>query len=137
MQIRRYKLNLLFIIITIILGLINSSYILFAAENKEEINGEIILNKISLATRWLTEQQRPDGSWPIVTQDKHSSVVATGLFGLMTFDNIYKKGDKPPSFHLPDFKKALSFLLTQQHDEGYWPHKQYQSCYRDNRCPWH
>ena len=120
MQIHKYKLNLLFIIITIILGLINSSYILFAAENEEEINREIILNKISLATRWLTEQQRPDGSWPIVTQDKHSSVVATGLFGLRTFDNIYKKGDKPPPFHLPDFKKALSFLLTQQHNEGYW-----------------
>jgi len=117
---RRYKLNLLFIIITIILGLINSSCILFAAENEEEINRETILNKISLATRWLTEQQRPDGSWPIVTQDKHSSVVATGLFGLRTFDNIYKKGDKPLPFHLPDFKKALSFLLTQQHNEGYW-----------------
>ncbi len=95
-------------IITIILGLINSSYILFAAENEEEINREIILNKISLATRWLTEQQRPDGSWPIVTQDKHSSVVATGLFGLGT------------SLPTPDIKKALSFLLTHQHNEGYW-----------------
>jgi squalene cyclase len=120
MQIRRYKLNLSFMIIAIILGLINSSFVLFAAENEEEINREIILNKISLATQWFTEQQRPDGSWPIVTQDKHSSVVATGLFGLGTFDNIYKKGYKPPPFPLPDFKKALSFLLTQQHNEGYW-----------------
>jgi len=92
-----------------ILVLINSSCILFAAENEEEINREIILNKISLATRWLTEQQRPDGSWPIVTQDKHSSVVATGLFGLGTL-----------SLPLPDFKKALSFLLAHQNNEGYW-----------------
>jgi len=108
MQIRKYKLNLSFIIIAIILGLINSSFVLFASENEEEINREIILNKISLATRWLTEQQRPDGSWPIVTQDKHSSVVATGLFGL---------GTPLPT---PDIKKALSFLLAHQHNEGYW-----------------
>jgi len=91
-----------------ILVLINSSCILFAAENEEEINREIILNKISLATQWLTEQQRPDGSWPIVTQDKHSSVVATGLFGLGT------------SLPTSDIKKALSFLLAHQHNEGYW-----------------
>jgi squalene cyclase len=108
MQIRRYKLNLSFIIIAIIFGLINFSCTLFAAENEEEINKEIILNKISLATQWLTEQQRPDGSWPIVSQDKHSSVVATGLFGLGT------------SLSTPDIKKALSFLLTHQHNEGYW-----------------
>ncbi len=117
----RCKLILSFIIIAIILGLINSPYILFAAENKEEMNREIILNKISLATRWLTEQQRPDGSWPMVTQDKHFSVVATGLFGLGTFSRIVKnKGDKPTSLPLPDIEKALSFLLSQQHNEGYW-----------------
>ena len=108
MQISRYKLNLSFIIIAMILVLINSSCILFAAENEEEINREITLNKISLATQWLTEQQRPDGSWPIVTQDKHSSVVATGLFGLGT------------SLPTSDIKKALSFLLAHQNNEGYW-----------------
>ena len=108
MQISRYKLNLSFIIIAMILVLINSSCILFAAENEEEINREITLNKISLAIQWLTEQQRPDGSWPIVTQDKHSCVVATGLFGLGT------------SLPTSDIKKALSFLLAHQNNEGYW-----------------
>ena len=73
-------------IITIILELINSSYILFTAENEEEINKEIILNKISIAAQWLASQQCPDKSWPAVTQDKNSSVVATGLFGLGTFN---------------------------------------------------
>lgn len=116
----RYKLILSFIIIAIILGLINSSFVLFAANNEEEINREIILNKISLATRWLTEQQRPDGSWPIVTQDKHSSMVATGLFGLGTFGDLDKDWGINLSLHTPDIKKALSFLLTHQHNEGYW-----------------
>lgn len=46
--------------------------------------------------------------------------MAIGLFGLRTFGNIYKEGNKPPPFPLPDFKKALSFLLTHQHNEGYW-----------------
>ena len=104
----RYKFILQFLIIIIIFGAINSSFVLFAANNEEEINREIILNKLSLATQWLTEQQRPDGSWPIVTQDKHSSVVATGLFGFGM------------PFSTPDIKKALSFLLTHQHNEGYW-----------------
>ncbi|MBA7566223.1 hypothetical protein ES708_07911 [subsurface metagenome] len=112
MQIRRYKLNLFFVIIAIILGLINFSFVLFATEKEEEINREIILDKISLATQWLTEQQRLDGSWPIVTQDKRSSVVATGLFGLGTFNQT--------SLTAPNIKKALSFLLTHQHNEGYW-----------------
>jgi len=116
----KYKLILSFMIITIILGLINSSFVLFAANNEEEINGEIILNKISLATRWLTEQQRPDGSWPIVTQDKHSSVIATGLFGLGTFGDLDKDWGDNLSFPTPDIKKAFSFLLTHQHNEGYW-----------------
>jgi squalene cyclase len=112
MQIRRYKLNLFFVIIAIILGLINFSFVLFATEKEEEINREIILDKISLATQWLTEQQRLDGSWPIVTQDKRSSVVATGLFGLGTLNQT--------SLTASNIKKALSFLLTHQHNEGYW-----------------
>ncbi|GAI79510.1 unnamed protein product, partial [marine sediment metagenome] len=41
-------------------------------------------------------------------------------FGLKTLGNIYKEGDELPPFPLPDFKKALSFLLNQQHNEGYW-----------------
>jgi squalene cyclase len=101
----------LFIMI-IIFGLINSSVILFASAKEEEITKENILNKITLAAKWLTEQQRSDGSWPIVTQDKRSSVVATGLFGLGTFNQI--------SFSTPDIEKALSFLLSQQYNEGYW-----------------
>ena len=96
----------------IILGLIMSLIILFvtaATAKEEEITRENILNKISLASQWLTEQQRPDGSWPIVTQDQQSSVVATGLFGLGTL-----------SLPIPDTKNALSFLLAHQHHEGYW-----------------
>ena len=80
-----YKLILPFLIIIIIFGLINSSAILFTAAKEKEIKEEIILNKISLASQWLTEQQRSDGSWPIVTQDKRSSVVATGLFGILSY----------------------------------------------------
>lgn len=49
-----------------------------------------------------------------MTQDKRSSVVATGLFGLGT------------SLPLSDIKKALSFLLSRQHNEGYW----------DSSFPW-
>jgi len=95
-----------------ILGLINFSATLFAAAKEEELTGENILSKISLAAKWLTKQQRPDGSWPIVTQDKRSSVAATGLFGLGTFNQI--------SLSLPNIEKALSFLLAHQHNEGYW-----------------
>jgi squalene cyclase len=98
-----------------ILGLIMSLFILFvtdAAAKEEEITEEIILSKISLAAQWLAEQQRSDGSWPIVTQDRRSSVVATGLFGLGTFNQI--------SFFTPDIEKALSFLISQQYNEGYW-----------------
>lgn len=65
-----------------ILGLIISLIVLLvtsAAAKEEEITEEIILSKISLAAQWLADKQRPDGSWPIVTQDKRSSVVATGL----------------------------------------------------------
>jgi squalene cyclase len=118
------KLILLFLIINIILAptLIistnNSFTVLFsasvatAAAKEQEITSEDILSKISLATQWLIKQQRPDGSWPIVTQDKRSSVVATGLFGLGTFNQT--------SLSPPNIKKALSFLLSQQHNEGYW-----------------
>lgn len=91
-----------------IYGSINSSNNLSAATKEEEIKEEIILNRLSCATQWLIEQQCPDGSWPMVTQDKRSSVVATGLFGLGT------------SLPLPDIEKALSFLLSQQQEEGYW-----------------
>lgn len=117
---RMYKLILPFLIIIIILGLINSSCALCAANKEEEINEEVILNKISLASQWLTEQQRPDGSWPIVTQDKRSSVVATGLFGLGTFGNLDKNWGDNLSLPTLDIKKSLSFLLAKQHDEGYW-----------------
>lgn len=117
-----YKLILLFLVVLIILTIscdvinflaIDSSIILFAATNtntnEEEITKEMMLNKLSCATQWLTKQQRLDGSWPIVTQDKRSSVVATSLFGLGTL-----------ALHTPDLKKALSFILSQQQEEGYW-----------------
>ncbi len=106
------RIILLFLITTIIFGLTNSSATLFAAAKEEEITKENILSKISLATQWLAKQQRPDGSWPIVTQDKRSSVVATGLFGLGTFNQT--------SFSTSNIKNALSFLLAHQHNEGYW-----------------
>jgi squalene cyclase len=112
MQMRKRRLILPFLIIIMILGLTNSPYNLCAATKEEKITKETILSKISLATTWLTEQQRPDGSWPIVTQDKRSSIVATGLFGLGTFNQT--------SLAVPNIKKALSFLLSQQHNEGYW-----------------
>ncbi|HCL90515.1 MAG TPA: hypothetical protein DHW70_04260 [Candidatus Atribacteria bacterium] len=99
---------------------IDSSVILFAANKEEEIKEEIILSKLSCATQWLIEQQRPDGSWPIVTQDKRSSVVATGLFGLGTFGDLDKDWGDNLSLPTPDIKKALSFLLAKQHNEGYW-----------------
>ena len=118
------KLILLFLIINIILAPAiiisanNSFTVLFsasvaaAATKEQEITKENILSKISLAAQWLAEQQRPDGGWPIVTQDKRSSVVATGLFGLGTFNQT--------SFSTPNIKNALSFLLAHQHNEGYW-----------------
>jgi squalene cyclase len=112
MQVHKHRLILLFFIVIIVLGLINSSATLFASAKEEEITRENILSKISLAAQWLTKQQRSDGSWPIVTQDKRSSVVATGLFGLGTFNQI--------SLSPPNIKKALSFLLSQQHNDGYW-----------------
>jgi len=112
MQIGKRRLILLFFIMIMTLGLINFSATLFAAAKEEESTGENILSEISLAAQWLTEQQRPDGSWPIVTQDKRSSVAATGLFGLGTFNKI--------SLAAPNIEKALSFLLAHQHNEGYW-----------------
>lgn len=101
-----------FLTTIIIFGSINSSTTLFAAAKEQEITRENILSKISLATQWLIKQQRPDGSWPIVTQDKRSSVVATGLFGLGTFN----QASLPP----PNIEKALSFLLAHQDNKGYW-----------------
>jgi len=107
---RMYRLILLFLIIIIMIyGSINSSSNLSAATKEEEIKEEIILNRLSCATQWLIKQQRPDGSWSIVTQDKRSSVVATGLFGLGTL-----------SLPTPDIKKALTFILSQQQKEGHW-----------------
>lgn len=114
MQMHKYRLILLFFIMIMILGLISSSATLFAAAKEEEITRENILSKISLATQWLAKQQRPDGSWPIVTQDKRSSVVATGLFGLGTFCQTSF------SASTPNIKDALSFLLAHQYNEGYW-----------------
>lgn len=106
------RIILTFLIIIIIFGSINSSATLFAVAKEQEITRENILSKISIATAWLAEKQRPDGSWPIVTQDKRSSVVATGLFGLGTFNQT--------SLSSPNIKKALSFLLVHQQNEGYW-----------------
>ena len=111
-KIRSCKPMLPLFIMIIIFSFIISSVIPFVSAKEEEITRENILNKISLATQWLAKQQRPDGSWPIVTQDKRSSLVATGLFGLGTFNQI-----SLPSLNI---EKALSFLLTHQHNEGYW-----------------
>ncbi len=99
---RMYKLILPFLIIIMILGLINSSCVLCAVNKEEEMNEEVILNKLYHVTQGLTEQQRPDGSWPLVTQDKRSSIVATGLFGLGTL-----------SLPTPDMRKAVTFILSQ------------------------
>jgi len=104
---RMYKLILPFLIIIMILGLINSSCVLCAANKEEEMNEEVILNKLYHVTQGLTEQQRPDGSWPLVTQDKRFSIVATGLFGLGTL-----------SLPTPDIIKAVTFILSQQARRG-------------------
>lgn len=109
-----------FLITITIFGSINSSTTLYAAAKEEEITREDILSKISLASQWLADKQRPDGSWPMVTQDKHSSVVASGLFGLTTFNSIDKSRGNNLHLPRPDTQKALSYLLSQQHNDGYW-----------------
>lgn len=114
------KTALLFLII-IIFGIMTSiSMPSGAATSKPEIKNEDINNKILLASEWLFNQQRSDGSWPMVTQDKKSSVVATGLFSLVTYKIISEYDKSDTKKYEIDIEKVISFLLSHQHDEGYW-----------------
>jgi len=73
---------------------------------------------------WLLQQQRSDGSWPIVTKDSHPSLVATGLYGLKTIEILLTIPKEDKEFNQLMYQQqelAISFLLAHQNPRGYWP----------------
>jgi len=114
------------IIITLLLSILLialSSLFAYQVFAKElPIDQDKIKDAIELGSKWLIDQQRSDGSWPIITKDSNSSLVATGLYGLKTIEEVLNlEWEKDFSELLQEKKlKAIHFLLSQQNPQGYW-----------------
>jgi len=120
---KRTKNIIITLIISILLiGLFSLfDYQVFAKELL--MDKKIIEEAIELGSNWLIKQQKSDGSWPIVTKDSNSSLVATGLYGLSTIKKIFNLEWENEDFSeiLQEKKlKAIHFLLSQQNPRGYW-----------------
>lgn len=115
------------IIITLIISILLIG--LFSLFDYQVFAKKVLIDKnkieeaIELGSNWLINQQKSDGSWPIVTKDSNSSLVATGLYGLKTIEEIFNLEWENEDFSelLQDKKlKAINFLLSQQNARGYW-----------------
>jgi len=92
---------------------------------KDQKEQELIKEAIILGTDWLLSKQRSDGSWPIITKDKNPCLVATGLYGLGTINQLISLGQIALNKDFLDQlllsrEKAIQFILSSQKDEGYW-----------------
>lgn len=116
----KLKLKLICFLIFFFFLLLNS-YIAYAKVNIEA--QKQIEEAIKRGGLWLLGEQKSDGSWPIVTRESHSSLVATGLFGLKTIEKLLSITDKDSEFSKLMYQKqkhAISFLLAHQNSQGYW-----------------